>query len=142
MSMTRREVRDSAFKILFEYSLRDDPVEELYALSEEVEEITVNDAVREIVDGTVAHIGEIDSIIQKYSTKRVISRIPSLNLTVLRIAVYEILYDSQTPPNAAVSEALLLAERYTYFAEDVRFINGLLGAFVRDRKQQEGSDAT
>ena len=139
--MTRREVRDSAFKILFEYSLRDDPISELYALSEEVDEITVNDAVREIVDGTVAHIEEIDAIIQKYSTKRVISRIPSLNLTVLRIAVYEILYDPQTPANAAVSEALLLAERYTYFAEDVRFINGLLGAFVRDRKQ-EGSDET
>lgn len=139
--MTRREVRDSAFKILFEYSLRDDPISELYALSEEVDEITVNDAVREIVDGTVAHIEEIDAIIQKYSTKRVISRIPSLNLTVLRIAVFEILYDPQTPANAAVSEALLLAERYTYFAEDVRFINGLLGAFVRDRKQ-EGSDET
>lgn len=141
MSMNRREVRDSAFKILFEYSLRDDTVEELYALSEEVDEITVNDAVREIVDGTVAHLPEIDGIIQKYSTKRVISRIPSLNLTVMRIAIFEILYDEKTPANAAVSEALLLAERYTYFAEDIRFINGLLGAFVRDRKQ-EGSDKT
>jgi len=140
MSMNRREVRDSAFKILFEYSLRNDTVEELYALSEEVDEITVNDAVRQIVDGTVAHLEEIDGIIQKYSPKRVISRIPSLNLTVMRIAIWEILYDDQTPANAAVSEALLLAERYTYFAEDIRFINGLLGAFVRDRNQQEGAN--
>ena len=139
--MKRREVRDNAFKLLFEYSLRDDPIEELYELSQEVEEITVNDAVREMVDGTLAHLSEIDSIIQQYSPKRLISRIANLNLTVLRIAVYEILYDEGTPTNAAISEALVLAEQYTYFAEDIRFINGVLGAFARDR-EKAGGEAT
>ena len=136
---SRREIRDSAMKLLFETTLRDDPIEELYALAEEIDEIIVNDEVKELVDGTLAHQEELDGIITQYSTKRSISRIPKLNLTVLRLALFEILYDDGTPVNAAVSEALLLAEAYAATADDTRFINGLLGAFVRDYQQKDGS---
>lgn len=131
--MTRREVRDQAMKLLYAYSLRDDSIGTLYAIAMEDEdkEITVNDAVRELVDGTLAHVDELDEAIQRYSPKRSISRIPKLSLAVLRLAMYEILYDDGTPTNAAVSEALLLAERYTENTEDIRFLNGLLGAFTR-----------
>ena len=95
-----------------------------------------------MVDGTLAHREEIDAIIQKYSPKRSISRIAKLSLTILRLAVYEILYDDLTPTNAAISEALLLAENYSYNTEDIRFINGLLGAYARAQQndsQQDGS---
>lgn len=138
-SITRREIRDSAMKLLFETSLRDDPVSELYAIAEEIDEITVNDAVRALVDGTLAHLDEIDARIQHYSPKRQLARIPKLTLTILRLAMFEIEYDEKTPVNAAISEAVLLAEAYTYYDEDVRFINGLLGAYARDLSQQEKS---
>lgn len=139
-NISRREIRDSAMKLLFETALRDDPIAALYEIAEEIDEITVNDAVRALVDGTLAHQQEIDGLIQKYSPKRSISRIPKLSLTILRLAMFEIAYDDKTPVNAAISEAVLLAESYTYYDEDVRFINGLLGAYARDlEKEQAGS---
>ena len=140
--IARREIRDSAMKLLFEMTLRDDPVEVLYEIAEEIDEIIVNDDVRTLVDGTLAHQEEIDALIQQYSPKRSINRIAKLSLAILRLAMYEILYDELTPTNTAINEAVLLAENYSYNDEDVRFINGLLGAYARanpDSTQQDGS---
>ena len=138
MKMTRREIRDSAFKLVFEKLLRDDSFEELYAICEEIDEITVNDAVKELAQGAIEHAQQIDEIISKYSTKRVVSRIPKLSLAVLRIAFYEILYDEKTPLNAAISEAIILAQNYTY-QNDVNFINGVLGAYAKDNPSSENN---
>ncbi len=138
--MTRREIRDSAFKLVFEQLLRDDDINELYDIAEEIEEITVNDDVKSLVEGTIAHREEIDSIISGYSKSRSIARISKLNLAILRIAIYESLYEEKTPMNAAISEAIQLSRTYA-FKEDTSFINGLLGAFSRDRQKEESSNA-
>jgi len=136
----RREIRDSAMKLLFEKSLRDDPIGELYAIAEEIDEIIVNDAVKELVEGTLSHLDTIDETIQRFSPKRSINRIPKLNLTILRLAMYEILYDEGTPANAAVSEAVILTETYTASEEDIRFVNGLLGAYTKELNRQGSSE--
>ncbi len=139
--MTRREIRDNAFKLVFEQLLRDDDIEELYEIAEEIDEIEINDEVRKLVDGTLEHREEIDNIISGYSKSRSISRIPKINLAILRIAVYESKYDDNTPVNAAISEAIKLAATYTY-QEDKSFINGVLGAYSRDLKNMgETADA-
>ncbi len=132
--MTRREIRDSAFKLVFEQLLRDDDIQELYEIAEEIDEITVNDEVKKIVEGTLSHAEELDGIISGYSKSRSISRISKLNLAILRIALYESIYDDNTPMNAAISEAIKLSMTYTY-QEDTSFINGVLGAFSRDRSK-------
>lgn len=82
--MTRREIRDSAFKLMFEKLLRDDSMDELYAIAEDIDEVIVNAQVREMVDGTLAHAEELDAIVSKYSKTRALSRIPKLNLAILR----------------------------------------------------------
>ncbi len=138
--MTRREIRDSAFKLVFEQLLRDDDINELYDIAEEIDEITVNDEVKKLVEGTIAHAEELDNIIAGYSRSRSLSRISKLNLAILRIAMYESLYDDNTPMNAAISEAIKLSMMYTY-QEDTSFINGVLGAFSRDRKKAEEENA-
>ncbi|WP_295075125.1 transcription antitermination factor NusB [Ruminococcus sp.] len=138
--MTRREIRDSAFKLVFEQLLRDDDINELYEIAEEIDEITVNDEVKKIVEGTLDHAEELDGIISKYSKSRSISRISKLNLAILRIALYESLYDDNTPMNAAISEAIKLSMTYTY-KEDTAFINGVLGAFSRDSQKEDNKNA-
>ena len=138
--MTRHEIRDSAFKLVFEQLLRDDDIQELYEIAEEIDEITVNDEVKKIVEGTISHAEELDGIISGYSKSRSISRISKLNLAILRIALYESIYDDNTPMNAAISEAIKLSMMYTY-QEDTSFINGLLGAFSRDQKKKEEENA-
>lgn len=143
--MQRRIIRDSAFKILFELLLRDDSVEELYAIAADIEDFVINDAVKEMVNGTLAHVDEIDGIIGSYSKSREINRIPAVNRTILRIALYEILYDDNTPRGAAINEAVLLAKEYGY-ETDVSFVNGVLGAYDKDHPDTDAaageSDAT
>lgn len=138
--MSRREIRDNAFKLVFEQLLRDDDINELYEIAEEVEEITVNDDVKRIVGGTIEHSQEIDDIISGYSRSRSISRISRLNLAILRIALYEAVYDDNIPVNVAISEAVNLAKTYAY-QEDISFINGVLGAFSRNIKKEDNSNA-
>ena len=61
--MSRREIRDSAFKLVFEQLLRDDDIQELYEIADEIDEITVNDEVKALVGGTLEHAEELDGII-------------------------------------------------------------------------------
>ncbi len=138
--MTRREIRDNAFKLVFEQLLRDDDIGVLYEIAEEVDEITVNDEVKKLVEGTLKYRDELDEIISKYSKSRNISRISKLNIAILRIALYEAIYEENTPMNAAISEAIKLSMVYTY-QEDTSFINGVLGAFSRDFNKGEEADA-
>ena len=137
--MTRREIRDSAFKLIFEKLLREDDINELYAIAEEIDEITVNDDVKSLTEGVLAHQDELDEIVAKYSKSRAVSRISKLNLAILRLALYEALYEENTPVNASISEAVLLSKAYAY-KEDTAFINGVLGAFSREL-EGEKSDA-
>lgn len=130
MSMTKRQCRENAFLILFEASLRDDSPEALYRAAEEVGEIEVNDHVRTLVEGVLSHVDEIDGIISSYSPKRAVSRIPRINLILIRMAIFEIRYMPGVPVNVAVSEAVGISQKYTY-QEDTAFINGVLGAYTR-----------
>ena len=64
--MTRREIRDSAFKLIFEQLLRGDDIEELYEIAEEIEEISVNDEVKKLVNGTLEHKARFSLVLFHY----------------------------------------------------------------------------
>lgn len=131
MSITRHDIRESEFIFIFEKTFRDEPISELIELSWDNEAITVNDEVRDFVEGVFKHVDEIDSIISSYSKKRSINRIPKINLAALRLAVYEINYNSdKAPVNVAINEAVGLVKKYAQEA-DVSFVNGVLGAYSR-----------
>ncbi len=137
--MTRHETRECAFYILFEMQFQNDTAEELFQVAEEADLLPITDAVKEMVNGVVAHEVELDEIISAYSTKRVINRIPKINLSILRLALYEIRYDAQMPMNAAIAEAISLAKAYGY-QEDISFINGVLGNYARDHAKDTGTE--
>lgn len=134
--MTKSQCRENAFLILFEASFRDDGLDVLYALAEEIGEIAVNAQVKELVQGVTEHREELDAVIASYSKKRAVSRIARINLVLLRMAIYELRYVPKTPVNVAVSEAVHLSEVYTS-AEDTAFINGVLGAYSRSLPERE-----
>ncbi len=134
--MTRREVRDSVFKIIYESLLRDDTVEELFAAAEGIDEVPVDDDVRSMVKDIIEKSSELDEMISQHSKKRALSRIAKINVAILRIAFYEILYNDRIPTNAAIKEAVLLAQNYS-FKEDVGFVNGVLGVYSRSQNGDE-----
>ena len=134
--LTRRQVRDNAFQIIFAKLLRDDPIEVLYDISGEIEDFTLTDDVKKLIEGVLEHSEEIDERIASFSKKRALSRIPKVNLAILRIAFYEILYDDKTPTNAAINEAVLMSQAYAY-KEDTSFVNGVLSSFSKSLEMKE-----
>ena len=82
-----------------------------------------------IVSGVVEHQDELNEIVGKFSIGWDVKRISRLNRVIMQLAVYEILYVEDVPEGVAVSEAVRLAKKYN--DEMGRFVNGILGAFVR-----------
>lgn len=133
----RREVRQAAFLLSFEKMFLDDDLDKIFESAEELGEfIPVNDEVKSLVRAIFDNQEELDSIISKYSDKRAVSRIPKVDLTALRLAIYEALYDDKVPVNVAISEAVALTEKYA-LEPDIAFVNGLLGSFAKDIKKDE-----
>ena len=131
MAVKRRDVRESAFILSFEMLFRDDSIDEIFEAAGMIDDIVLNDDVRRLVSGIMEKQNELDVMISKYSRNRAIVRIPRINLAVLRLALYEALYDDKVPVNVAISEAVKLTEKYAQSA-DVSFVNGVLGAFSRE----------
>ena len=135
MGVTRHDIRESEFLIIFEKAFRSESVLELLELSQDNEAITVNDEVRTTVEGVYEHLEELDGIISRFSSKRSIQRIPRINLSALRLAIYEILYKpDKAPVRAVINEAVGLVKKYAQDA-DVSFVNGVLGAYSRSLEE-------
>ena len=86
--------------------------------------------IRALVKGVYDHCPELDEYITRYSIGWKFSRIPRVTISILRVAMYEILYMQDIPNASAIDAAVELAKHY----EDpqvVSFINGILGTFVR-----------
>jgi N utilization substance protein B len=69
-----------------------------------------------------------------------LGRIAKINLAILRIAFYEIMYDDRTPVNAAISEAVHLSEKYS-LEKDTAFVNGVLGAYSKSIQTEENKSS-
>ena len=86
--------------------------------------------IRKLVTGIAAHGYELDQYIEKYAKGWRFERIPLVAGAIMRLAMYEILYMPEIPNGAAINEAVEIAKKYES-TEVVRFINGILGSFVR-----------
>lgn len=90
--------------------------------------------IEALLQGVEAHGAALDAEISTRSPSRELSRIPLVTRAILRMALYELMYLKDVPAPAVINEAVELSNR---FAEDSdsRFINGVLGSFVRSQQQ-------
>ena len=130
--MNRTEMREQALILLFEKEFFTDmPTEELEnVFSENV--APLSEYGKTAFEGTLSHLDELDEIVSKFSTSRRINRIPKINLSILRLALYEIIYENGVPTGVAVNEAVELAKKYSG-KDDYSFINGILGSYIRSK---------
>lgn len=134
--MTKHETREYAFLLLYEAMVRAeeiDSIEVLYASTEEMLELPVPERVKRYVSGVLSQAQELDQIIEAHSKQRSLSRVPAINRSILRLALYELKNMPDTPVNVVISEAVQLSQAYAY-AEDTAFVNGVLGAYARSEK--------
>ncbi len=130
--MKRSEIREAVFFLTFEKLFSDGTPDDIIDAAYEMDEFEMNEDVENLFKAVDEKSGETDDIIAKFSEKRQLNRIPKVLTAILRIAVYEMLYDDKVPDNVAISEAVILAQKFAY-ENDVQFVNGLLGAFCRSR---------
>ncbi|MBQ9841491.1 MAG: transcription antitermination factor NusB [Clostridia bacterium] len=129
--MSRRKSREQAFALLFEKSFNDLPVMELAEGAQDAREIIVEPFALALATGAEDKLSEIDARIDACSHKWSRDRISRVALAVMRLAIYEMLYDDDTPVSVAINEAVELAKRYGG-DEDSSFVNGILGTISRE----------
>ena len=88
--------------------------------------------ITEAFNGVLDHMDELDERIDKTAKDWPIDRMSLVDLTILRLAVWEILYKPDIPANVSVAEALELTEQYSD-PGDKPFVNGILGTIVREQ---------
>ncbi len=87
---------------------------------------------REISEGVEAHLSEIDELIATYMQGWTISRMPAIDRAIVRIGIWELMFNPAVPDGVAISEAVAAAR--TYSTEDsAGFVNGLLGRIAQTR---------
>lgn len=86
-----------------------------------------------LYEGVRAHLSEIDAEIEQYAKDWSIGRIAKVDLSILRVAVYEILYESGIPVGATVNEAVEIAKEFGG-EKSAGFINGVLGTVAKSHE--------
>ncbi len=123
-----------AFVLLFEKSFSDATLEEILENAGEARELVRDAFAMTLAEGVVAHLAEIDEKLSAASHKWSKERLSRVALAILRLAIYEIVWETDIPVSVSINEAVELAKNYGGDA-DASFINGVLGGIAR---QHEG----
>ncbi|MFN0085327.1 MAG: transcription antitermination factor NusB [Blastocatellia bacterium] len=134
----RRRARECALQMLFSYDVARPSVDELIVtywgeMAEAAED--VRSFANELVIGTISNLNEIDERIRLRTEHWRIPRMAIVDRNLLRMAVYEFLFQTGTPKTVAINEALEIARRFSTH-EATQFINGILDAIKRDLETQ------
>lgn len=152
--MRRSERRETVFRLLYMQQFRGDEMPEqiseyLESVRGGLEEVPADgkvsaaeeEKIRAAVEDITAHIPEIDERLNKVSKGWKTSRMGKVDLSILRLAAYELLYDDEVPTGVAINEAVEIAKRYGG-DETASFVNGILGQIARQADLQEGPEKT
>jgi N utilization substance protein B len=131
--MGRREIREQLFKLLFriEFNAPEDMEDQKELFFEEEPQINEKDMaeIKGKFDGILEKLSEIDAMINERVTGWKTARMGKVDLTILRVAVYEICFDESVPTGVAINEAVELAKKYGQ-EESSSFVNGVLAKFA------------
>ena len=133
--ITRHQTREYAFILIFERIFHQEPVEVLLDIAKEWEDLVITAEVERMFRGVEANKSIIDDTIEANLKKWTMSRLPKVTLAILRLGVWEILFEDGVPDDIVVSECVRLATDYAF--DDVAFINGLLGTVVRSKAKKD-----
>lgn len=132
--MGRRASREIAMKLLYQLEIQKDSRNEQIEYTLEQHNLSSKDReyIVDIVNGVFDNQEYIDRTIEKYSKGWRLSRISKVDLSILRLSIYEICYREDIPFNVSINEAVELAKSYSG-EESGAFINGILGKVARVR---------
>jgi len=132
--MKRSAAREEAFKLLYSLEIQKENLDEQLEMYFENAVITENEMkvyITDVVKGIENNLSAIEQKISEYLKKEwKLERISKINLVLLKLAIYEILY-TETPYKVAINEAIEIAKKY---GEDnsPNFVNGILASIVKE----------
>lgn len=135
--MNRHLSRTIAMQSLFEWDFR--PNESLAGICARNLSVYAEDAdavyVREVTNGAAEHLTTINEEIIKAAPDWPLEQIASIDRGILRLAIYELLWDKQIPAKVAINEAVELAKIFGA-NNSPKFVNGVLGAIYTSHQQE------
>nr|WP_236782587.1 transcription antitermination factor NusB [Allobacillus saliphilus] len=124
--ISRKHAREKAFQALYQLDINETVnYKDLFRAIEEEVDLYAH----ELIEGVFTHQQKIDTAISEKLEKWSFNRIGTVEKTVLRIAVYEILYIDNVPVKVSINEAVDLAKRFNE-EQSGKFINGILSKFT------------
>ncbi len=127
--MVRREARKRALEILYQIEITgQDAVEAIEVFKRSGREVSAFSG--NLVVGVVGQASSIDEQIDLAAARWTIQRMPLLDRNILRLAIYEILYEPEIPVSVAINEAVELAKMYGT-PDSSKFVNGVLGNIAK-----------
>ena len=135
-ALKRREAREIVVGLLFETEFKtEEDIREIYAVSIENREIPADDYVENAYFGVIENKEKIDALIGECSNGWKTHRLTRLSRSVMRLAVYEMMFVEDVPCSVAINEAVELTKKF----DDPKakaFVNGVLNA-VKDKLEAE-----
>ncbi len=132
--MGRRELRESIFQLLFmtEFNATEEMAEQKALYLENIEDLQEKDQtyIHAKFDKICDKISEIDEKLNESSKGWKTTRMSKVDLTILRLAVFEVVYDEDVPTRVAINEAVELAKKFGG-DDSPAFINGVLGKVAK-----------
>ncbi|HZI60698.1 MAG TPA: transcription antitermination factor NusB [Pyrinomonadaceae bacterium] len=137
---SRRKARECALQMLFAADVAETPATDVVrSYWAELGEADLDESARQfatrLAAGTLQNLELLDERIRSRAEHWRISRMAVVDRNILRLAVYEFLYEP-TPRTVAINEALEIARRFSTY-EATQFINGILDAIKRDLDEQQ-----
>jgi N utilization substance protein B len=133
----RRRARALALQGLYELDYTQHSVE--YALGCRLREHPLPETATtfafHLVEGVRYHLSELDRVLAELAPEWPVDQIAVIDRNILRIAIYELLFDSDTPPKVAINEAVELAKTFGSDSSP-RFVNGVLGSLANRGREQ------
>jgi N utilization substance protein B len=127
--MSRKKSREVAMELLFQMSINKEQLEVTINNFIENTDYDMNEIdmeyVTKVLQGVNDNMDNIDKAIEKYLINWKLNRVSKINLSILRVCTYELLFDEEIPSKVAINEALELAKKYSE-ESSVSFINGVL----------------
>jgi N utilization substance protein B len=130
----RRKAREYALQMLFQWDITHDTIDQVVATffqNQPEESEAIIDFSRQLVVGTVGHVEQIDQMIRRHAEHWRLDRMATVDRNLLRLAIYEFLYDRDTPKTVVINEAIEIARRFSA-QESPQFINGVLDSIKKE----------
>lgn len=136
--MNRRKIREHLFKLvfIFSFTLEKDMEEQVRLYLDGIEDLEEQDrrTIEDRFRAVCGKVPEIDAMLNATARGWKTDRFGSADLAIMRVAVYEMLFDEKIPEGVAINEAVELAKKYGG-DESPAFINGILGKISAESKE-------